>query len=137
MLYHRARLVILGHRAPISRLTLDFIGITELDKAGPNALLMALPELTPPAREIVMLTVRLFGERLFSRPPSQLLKGYAFAGPIAAAETMLLMDHPGRGLTLYDELMDGFESIFARRPQVFLARSRRMLTSFTMPIKRG
>jgi len=112
---------------------------------------MASPELTPPAREILQLTLQMFGERLFTRPSSRLLKRYAVDGPIATAEAMLLMDHsdrlralyndrilhPVRGLAFYNELLDGFESVFARHPRVFLARARQILDPYATPQERS
>ncbi|WP_162916215.1 hypothetical protein [Burkholderia sp. PAMC 26561] len=154
-LYHRARLVMLGYPRPISRLRLDVVGVDSFNVEGPTtpslALLMASPELTPPAREILQLTLQLFGEQLFTRPSSQLLKRYAVDGLIATAETMLLMDHsarlhalyndrifhPVRGLVFYNELLDGFESVFARHPQVVLARARRTLDPYSTPQERS
>jgi hypothetical protein len=80
--------------APKRRFKLDVLGIAELDVPGPTtpnvALLMASPDQTPSAREIVMSTVRLFGERLFRHPNRQLLKGYAFAVPIPDARPYCL-----------------------------------------------
>jgi hypothetical protein len=141
LLCERVKAIIMGHSAPINRLSRDIDNACHYANwPGPTTpqfdLLCAWPPFEPVSAQIVELFVRSYGRALFARPYSFLLLALAATGPVAAAETLVMHASPGYERDPLRSVICGLEGIFARYPEVLSIQAREVLASFMLKPQR-